>query len=45
MAAGACSYLDLARGKVTMRELFDMLLALDWNDHATAKARAMAERE
>ena len=45
LASGVCSYADVACGKMGMRDFFEILRILDWNEYATRKARAMAQAE
>lgn len=34
--SGACSYTDLLSGKVSIRDFFEILRILDWNNYAQA---------
>lgn len=45
MAAGACTYTELTGGRLTMRDVFEMLMIVDWNNYAQARAYALAKAE
>jgi hypothetical protein len=42
---GLCSYTDVASGRVTIQECFEMSLMVDWRNHVQAVAEENAKRE